>query len=358
MPDTYSPRLWYVRADISGFEGVDFLRTDGCIVQQSQTPVRSDWTIASADACSHTRDAAGRKTLTFTAHFERTHPAHLGGQYGAFISLAQGGTALGSVRTSTFTLPATSTAPYSLSQTIPPGGLLPGQDSGLSISRIDLYATTTTSLEFVNAIEDIGVRCVPPAIEPPGTVEVLNTFTAIQLDPDANGGYQILRLNFTAIGFSPIGTDLAEAWLVDRCGTILGRSSAPVTLADGVPTPFSLDFPGAPIGRNGVGGPYEVQKFVFSGPTARIDRTLFGTTEAFAANTFTEFQFYVDQNFNGCPDPSDIETGRSLDENNDGRPDDAPCPSDVDDGTFTGTRDGGVTIDDILYFLARFEVGC
>ncbi len=32
--------------------------------------------------------------------------------------------------------------------------------------------------------------------------------------------------------------------------------------------------------------------------------------------------------------------------------------SDVDDGSGTGTLDGGVTIDDLLYFLVRFESGC
>ena len=32
--------------------------------------------------------------------------------------------------------------------------------------------------------------------------------------------------------------------------------------------------------------------------------------------------------------------------------------ADVDDGTGTGTRDGGVTIDDLLYYLQRFEAGC
>ncbi|QQS08197.1 MAG: PQQ-dependent sugar dehydrogenase [Phycisphaerales bacterium] len=33
------------------------------------------------------------------------------------------------------------------------------------------------------------------------------------------------------------------------------------------------------------------------------------------------------------------------------------CPSDVDDGSATGTPDGGTTIDDLLYFLARFDAG-
>ena len=32
--------------------------------------------------------------------------------------------------------------------------------------------------------------------------------------------------------------------------------------------------------------------------------------------------------------------------------------SDVDDGSSTGTPDGGVTIDDLLYYLQRFEAGC
>lgn len=32
--------------------------------------------------------------------------------------------------------------------------------------------------------------------------------------------------------------------------------------------------------------------------------------------------------------------------------------ADIDDGTSTGTRDGGVTIEDLLYFLIRYEGGC
>ncbi len=35
-----------------------------------------------------------------------------------------------------------------------------------------------------------------------------------------------------------------------------------------------------------------------------------------------------------------------------------PCVADVDDGSGTGTPDGGVTIDDLLYYLLRFESGC
>ncbi len=34
------------------------------------------------------------------------------------------------------------------------------------------------------------------------------------------------------------------------------------------------------------------------------------------------------------------------------------CVADVDDGTSTGNYDGGVTIDDLLYYVLRFEGGC
>jgi hypothetical protein len=37
---------------------------------------------------------------------------------------------------------------------------------------------------------------------------------------------------------------------------------------------------------------------------------------------------------------------------------DGNIDADVDNGTFTGTPDGGVTIDDLLYFLSRYEAGC
>lgn len=33
------------------------------------------------------------------------------------------------------------------------------------------------------------------------------------------------------------------------------------------------------------------------------------------------------------------------------------CAADVDDGTSTGTRDGAVTIEDLLYFLGAYSAG-
>lgn len=32
--------------------------------------------------------------------------------------------------------------------------------------------------------------------------------------------------------------------------------------------------------------------------------------------------------------------------------------ADVDDGSFLGVRDAGVTIDDLLYYLYVFDAGC
>jgi len=37
---------------------------------------------------------------------------------------------------------------------------------------------------------------------------------------------------------------------------------------------------------------------------------------------------------------------------------DHPCFADLDDGTNTGTPDGGVTIDDLFYFATRYAEGC
>jgi hypothetical protein len=36
---------------------------------------------------------------------------------------------------------------------------------------------------------------------------------------------------------------------------------------------------------------------------------------------------------------------------------DAACSADLDNGSGSGTPDGGVTIDDLLYFLVEFEAG-
>jgi hypothetical protein len=70
--------------------------------------------------------------------------------------------------------------------------------------------------------------------------------------------------------------------------------------------------------------------------------------------------------------PVGTTTGEWMDAIDTGKPGSAPdvakdipfilfggpgCPADVDDGTFTGTPDGGITIDDLLYYIDIFEQG-
>jgi hypothetical protein len=34
------------------------------------------------------------------------------------------------------------------------------------------------------------------------------------------------------------------------------------------------------------------------------------------------------------------------------------CTADVDDGSGNGIPDGGISIDDLLYYIQRYESGC
>jgi hypothetical protein len=68
----------------------------------------------------------------------------------------------------------------------------------------------------------------------------------------------------------------------------------------------------------------------------------------------------TDCNANQRADGCDLARGTSVDANGNGVPDecDPPaCVADMDDGSGTGTPDGGVTIDDLLYYLTVFEAG-
>ncbi len=64
-----------------------------------------------------------------------------------------------------------------------------------------------------------------------------------------------------------------------------------------------------------------------------------------------------DCNANTIPDAIDIALGTATDANANGVPDSCECIADVDDGTGTGTPDGGVDIADLLYYLSLFEAG-
>lgn len=55
----------------------------------------------------------------------------------------------------------------------------------------------------------------------------------------------------------------------------------------------------------------------------------------------------------GNPRTMDVDLGGTISPTGGG----APCVADVDDGSFTGTPDRGVTIDDLIYYLYEFEMG-
>ncbi len=59
----------------------------------------------------------------------------------------------------------------------------------------------------------------------------------------------------------------------------------------------------------------------------------------------------------GGNDGKELELGTQVDLNYDGVPDSCACVADVDDGSGTGAPDGGVTIDDLIYYLVLFEAG-
>ena len=77
--------------------------------------------------------------------------------------------------------------------------------------------------------------------------------------------------------------------------------------------------------------------------------------------------FWISQSTNACP--ADLDDGSGT-----GIPDGGVTiddllyyldlyargvlAADLDDGSGTGTHDGGVTIDDLLYFLTRYSAGC
>lgn len=63
-----------------------------------------------------------------------------------------------------------------------------------------------------------------------------------------------------------------------------------------------------------------------------------------------------DCNLNAVPDLLDIAADPALDIDANGVIDSCECPADFPDAS--GARDGAVTIDDLLYLLARYEAGC
>ena len=85
-------------------------------------------------------------------------------------------------------------------------------------------------------------------------------------------------------------------------------------------------------------------------PYRGVEVAMHGTFSLRLVTIGDVFDFYAVENVQFIADTSPVETTIT----GSGTP---PCASDVDDGTGTGTPDGGVTIDDLLYYLGIFADG-
>ncbi len=171
--------------------------------------------------------------------------------------------------------------------------------------------------------------------------------------------YFLVQLNHAGVGV--VGTYSFDANTVVR-----GDSS--------VITPDFAPATGAPVQASGTAGVFILANIATSVGTNFADPSIqdmvgYGTAIHFegagAANAPTsssELNRKVagdqdsNQNFNDFDLPASPAPINSADPANTGAPA-CTCPADLDDGSGTGTPDGGVDINDLLYFLAQYEGG-
>lgn len=112
--------------------------------------------------------------------------------------------------------------------------------------------------------------------------------TATGVDFDADGQYDRLDI---ALG---VANDFAGSYtfscsLTDSNGTELGFRSGGVFFSAGANNTLNLNFPGRPIGENGVNGPYFVSNFIMFGAGQSLIATTAFTTPPFTASQFEGF---------------------------------------------------------------------
>lgn len=138
----------------------------------------------------------------------------------------------------------------------------------------------------------------------------------------------------------------------------------PISPAPGNTSTLVLE--GRALGWQG-GGTFRYGEFTdrFNG-TLRAGR--YGA-ETFGVNCLISEGSYIEMTFESTRCPADVDDGSGS-----GTPDGAVTiddllfylriyatgapAADLDDGTGTGSPDGGVTLDDLLFFIGRFETGC
>jgi hypothetical protein len=135
---------------------------------------------------------------------------------------------------------------------------------------------------------------LPLAGQTPG-LRLNGTGSAVGVDTNSNGKFDQLIVNFG------VDADMAAFYqysvnLTDRNGTVLGSVTDVVFLNAGSNT-VTATFKGAPIGANGVDGPYflsSLNMFDFFGIGIKLVTPLAFTTQAFKASEFEGFSGVID----------------------------------------------------------------
>jgi hypothetical protein len=185
------------------------------------------------------------------------------------------------------------------------------QDGNLIAARTNNKLVLYIRTEANNAGS---LNVLSDAVNPPVQVNGQN----VQIADNFPGGTLVFYNDRRSTATTQAWTDVIKAVRTDGSAVSLN-----FWMPDGVTPAGSLDLTGSQLSSFLSGAGY-------------YDFSWDGANERLAISDFTNRQIYV---FSTTPPPP-------------------ACVADVDDGSGSGTPDGGVTIDDLLYFLLRFEAGC
>lgn len=141
--------------------------------------------------------------------------------------------------------------------------------------------------------------------------------------------------------FNPEGSDYPWVSVWTTIGSFTGSFEAWRTFGVDVADPTATALPpgwGGTGAESIFGDPQLPASRTFASVLASVDQVVF--------TTMVPGYFYADSDFDCRADNILIEPLGG-----------AACPADLDNGTLSGTRDGGVDVSDLLYFLVEFESG-